>query len=91
MGKIKHILKRYKLLLLIVFIALNFLGFQLIKEIVVISDALEHIESETIAQNLKHKDLMYTIFIDFILILDFALLSFLIYSGMRQVFKRVKN
>ena len=54
-----------------------------------ISDALEHVESDTIERRLKSKDFFYTILIDSIFILDFALALSLVYLGGKKVLQLI--
>lgn len=49
-------LKKYWYVVLIVLSALHFLGYFIIKAMIGISDALEHVESDTIERRLKSKD-----------------------------------
>lgn len=69
-----NVLKKYWFLILVVIVAINFLGFKLINESIRISDAFEHIESDKVIDSLKRKDLFYTIFIDFVLIIDVCII-----------------
>ncbi|MDR2237210.1 MAG: hypothetical protein LBE92_13900 [Chryseobacterium sp.] len=83
----RNFLKKYWILILIAVIAVNFLGFYLLKESVGISDALEHVDSERVIQKLKQKDFFYTLFIDAVLILDFSLILFSPYLVIRSLIK----
>ncbi len=74
-----QLFKKYWLLILIIFIVINFLGYYFIQESINISDALEHVESDKTIQYLERKDFFYTIFIDMVLILDFAIVLFGVY------------
>lgn len=82
------VLKKYWILILIIVAAINFLGFNLIKESVGISDALEHVESDEIIESLKRKDFFYTLFIDLVLIIDFWLIIFVPYLIIRNMVKK---
>ncbi|WJK01760.1 hypothetical protein [Elizabethkingia anophelis] len=62
-----NFLKKYWYVVLIVLSALHFLGYFIIKAMIGISDALEHVESDTIERRLKSKDFFYTIRIKAIL------------------------
>lgn len=83
----RNFLKKYWVLILVVAVAVNFLGFYLIKESIGISDALEHVDSEKVIQKLKQKDFFYTLLIDAILILDFSLILFIPYLVIRNLIK----
>jgi len=81
-----NILKKYWFLILIILIVINVLGFYLIKELIGISDALEHAESDEVIVNLKRKDLLYTLFIDFVFIIDLWLILFVPYLVIKNIF-----
>lgn len=83
------VLKKYWFLILIVIVAINFLGFKLINESIVISDAFEHIESDKVIDSLKRKDLFYTIFIDFVLIIDVCIILLISYLIIRNIIKNL--
>ncbi len=80
-------LKKYWILILIIIIGINFLGFYFVKESTEISDALEHTESAEIIENLKRKDFFYTSFLRIVLILDGLLILFLPYLIIKSVKK----
>ncbi|MCT3760467.1 hypothetical protein HZQ19_14390 [Elizabethkingia anophelis] len=84
-----NFLKKYWYVVLIVLSALHFLGYFIIKAMIGISDALEHVESDTIERRLKSKDFFYTILIDSIFILDFVLALFLVYLGGKKVLQLI--
>ena len=81
-------LKKYWILILIIIIGINFLGFYFVKESIGISDALEHAESDKVIENLKCKDFLYTLFIDFVLIIDFWLIIFVSYLIIKNIVKK---
>lgn len=83
----RNFLKKYWILILIAVMAVNFLGFYLLKESVGISDALEHVDSERVIRKLKQKDFFYTLFIDAVLIMDFSLILFAPYLVIRSLIK----
>ncbi|AQX08341.1 hypothetical protein [Elizabethkingia ursingii] len=85
----QNFLKRYWYIVLIVLSVLHFLGYFVIKAMVGISDALEHVDSDRIERRLKSKDFFYTILIDSIFIIDFALVLFLVYLGGKKVLQLV--
>ena len=78
-------LKKYWIFLLIALIGINYAGFCLLWELVGISDALEHVESEQVIRNLKQKDFLYTLFVDAILILDFSFILLLLFVAGRKI------
>lgn len=82
-----NILWKYWFLLLIILIIMNVLGFYLLGELIRISDALEHIESDEVIVNLKRKDLLHTLFIDFVFIIDLWLILFVPYLIIKSIFK----
>jgi hypothetical protein len=84
-----NILKKYWLLILIVFVAINFLGSYLIKESIGISDSLEHVESDEVITTLKRKDFFYTLFVDFVLIIDAWLILFIPYLLIKNIVKKL--
>lgn len=81
-----YILKKYWFLILIVFIAINFFGFYLIKTSPDFLDIYEHAESEDIIQKFKTKENIYSIFFGFLCILDCWLILFIPYPMIREVF-----
>jgi len=83
----RNFLKKYWVLILMAVIAVNFLGFYLIRESIGISDALEHVDSEKVIRKLEQKNFFYTLLIDAILILDFSLILFVPYLLIRNVIK----
>ncbi|AQX87226.1 hypothetical protein ATB97_10595 [Elizabethkingia bruuniana] len=85
----QNFLKKYWYVVLIVLSALHFLGYFIIKAMIGISDALEHVDSDTIERHLKSKDFFYTILLDSIFILDFALILFLVYLGGKKVLQLI--
>jgi len=78
-------LKRYWSFLFIALIGINYAGFYLLKELLGISDALEHVESEQVIRKLKQKDFLYTLFVDAVLILDFSLVLLLLFVAGRKM------
>lgn len=82
-------LKKYWIFLLIALIGVNYGGFCLLWESVGISDALEHVESEAVIRKLKHKDFLYTLVVDAVLILDFSLILFLLFMGGRKIIQLI--
>ncbi len=84
-----NVLKKYWFLILVVIVAINFLGFKLINESIRISDAFEHIESDKVIDSLKRKDLFYTIFIDFVLIIDVCIILLISYLIIRNIIKNL--
>ena len=56
-----NFLKKYWFLILIILIIINVLGFYLIGESLVISDSLEHVESDEVIESLRRKDFFYTL------------------------------
>ncbi|MCT2408130.1 hypothetical protein NZD88_11315 [Chryseobacterium antibioticum] len=85
------LLKKYWIFLFIALIGSNCVGFYLLWESVGISDALEHVESETVIRKLKQKDFLYTLFVDAVLILDFSLILFLLFMAGRKIVKLIKK
>ncbi|AJW64622.1 hypothetical protein DSC47_19200 [Elizabethkingia miricola] len=82
-------LKKYWYIVFIVLSALNFLGYYLIKVSIGIFDALEHVDSDEETRKLKSEDFLYTILIDLILIIDFALILYFVYRGIRYLVKLI--
>ncbi|MDQ0784446.1 hypothetical protein [Chryseobacterium sp. W4I1] len=78
-------LKRYWSFLFIALIGINYAGFYLLKELLGISDALEHVESEHVIRKLKQKDFLYTLFADAVLIMDFSLVLLLLFVAGRKM------
>lgn len=85
-----NILKRYWLLVLIVLIIVNFLGFYLAKEAIGISDALEHVESDEVIVRLERKNFFYTVFVYFGLIIDFGVVLFVLFLFIKSIVKKLK-
>lgn len=80
-------LKRYWPLLLIVFIAINILGFCFIKESIGISDALEHADSNEMIERLRAIDFTYSIINSLFLILDITIILLAGYLLIMKLFK----
>lgn len=78
-------LKKYWIFLLIALVGINYGAFCLLWESVGISDALEHVESETVIRKLKNKDFLCTLGVDAVLILDFSLILFLLLMAGRKI------
>ncbi len=85
-----NILKRYWLLILIVLIIVNFLGFYLAKETIGISDALEHVESDEVIVRLKRKNFFYTVFVYLGLIIDSGVVLFVLSLIIKSIVKKLK-
>ena len=85
----QNFLKKYWYIVFIALSALNFLGYYLIKVSIGIFDALEHVDSEEVARKLKSKDLLYTILVDLIVIIDIALILYFVYIGIRYLIKLI--
>lgn len=83
-----NVLKKYWLLILIILIVVNVLGFYLILESIRISDSLEHIESDEFAASLERKDFFYTLLVKIVFILDCCLLLFVPYLMIRKIVKK---
>lgn len=84
-----NILKKYWLIILIIIIAINFLGFYLIKTSPDFLDLVEHAESDEMIQNIKRKKFQYKIFFSFLLILDFWVIFFIPYLVIRSIVKKL--
>lgn len=84
-----NILKKYWLLSLIILILINAFGFYLMKELLGISDSLEHVESDEVAASLRLKDLFYTWLINFILIIDVCLTLSFLYLIIKSIVKKL--
>jgi hypothetical protein len=82
------ILKKYWIISMIVFfVAINFLGFYLIKTSPDFLDLYEHAESEEFIQKFKTKENIDSIFFGFLFILDSWLILFIPYLIIRKVLK----
>ncbi len=68
---------------------MNVLGFNLVKESIGISDALEHAESDEVIADLKQKDDLYTLFVEMVIILDGWLALFIPYLIIRNIIKKI--
>ena len=65
------------------------MGLYFVNESIGISDALEHVESDEIIENLKRKDFFYTSFVGIVLILDGLLILFLPYLMIKSIIKKM--
>lgn len=84
-----NILKKYWLLILIILITINFLGFYLFKNSPDFLDLIEHAESDEMIHTIKRKEHQYDIFFSFLLILDFWLMLFVPYLIIRKIVKKL--
>ncbi|MCC3216859.1 hypothetical protein LIV57_16465 [Chryseobacterium sp. X308] len=82
-------LKKYWIIILIVIIIVNTLGFHFAKESIGISDALEHVESDEVIAKLERKDYFYTLFVKIVIILDGWLALFIPYLIIRNFIKKI--
>lgn len=82
------LLKKYWLVVLIVMIFINALGFHFAKESIGISDTLEHAESDEVIAHLKRKDYFYTLFVEVVFILDCWLVLFIPYLFISNFIKK---
>lgn len=84
-----NVSKKYWLLILIILIIVNILGFYRILESIRIFDSLEHVESDEFAASLERKDFFYTLFVKIVFILDCFLLLFIPYLMIRKIIKKL--
>ena len=82
-------LKKYWIIILIVIIIVNALGFHFVKESIGISDALEHVESDEVMGKLGRTDYFYTLFVEIVIILDGWLALFIPYLIIRNFIKKI--
>lgn len=80
---------KYWIIILIIIIIVNALGFHLVKESIGISDALEHVESDQVITKLKQKDNFYMLFVDIVIILDGWLVLFIPYLIISNFIKKI--
>lgn len=82
-------LKKYWIIILIIIIIVNALGFHFVEESIGISDALEHVESDKVIAKLERKDYFYNLFIEIVIILDGWLALFIPYLVIRNLIKKI--
>lgn len=83
-----NILKKYWLLILVIIIAINFLGIYLFKNSPDFLDLVEHTESDEMIQNIKRKEHKYNVFFSFLLILDLWVILFVPYLIIKSIVKK---
>ncbi|SMO94879.1 hypothetical protein SAMN06265171_11470 [Chryseobacterium rhizoplanae] len=83
-----NVLKKYWIVILIIVIIVNALGFYFAKESIGISDALEHVESDEVIARLKQKDNFYIFFVEIVIILDCWLALFIPYLVISNFIKK---
>lgn len=84
-----NVLKKYWILVLVIVIITNALGFYFAKESIGISDALEHVESDEVIADLKSKDYFYTLFVGSVLILDCLVALIISYPLISKLIKKI--
>ena len=75
----------------IVFIFINVIVFYLIRKSIRISDTLEHAENDELIKTLENKQLFIEIFNSIILIIDIAVILFIIFLITKYIFKFLKT
>ena len=75
----------------IVFIFINIIAFFLVRESIGISDTLEHAEKDELIKTLENKQLCIEIFNSIILIIDIAVILFIIFLITKYIFKFLKT
>ena len=75
----------------IVFIFINVIVFYLIRKSIRISDTLEHAENDELIKTLENKQLFIEIFTSIILIIDIAVILFIIFLITKYIFKFLKT
>ena len=75
----------------IVFIFINIIAFFLVRESIGISDTLEHAENDELIKTLENKQLFIEIFNSIILIIDIAVILFIIFLITKYIFKFLKT
>ena len=75
----------------IVFIFINIIAFFLVRESIGISDTLEHAENDELIKTLENKQLFIEIFNSIILIIDIAVILFIIFLITKYNFKFLKT
>ena len=75
----------------IVFIFINIIAFFLVRESIGISDNLEHAENDELIKTLENKQLFIEIFNSIILIIDIAVILFIIFLITKYIFKFLKT
>ncbi|GAB0156394.1 hypothetical protein CHRYSEOSP005_16590 [Chryseobacterium sp. Alg-005] len=85
-----NFLKKYWVLILIVVMGINFLCFYFAEESIGVSDTLEHGESNEMIRRFERRNNFYTLFLDFVFILDCWFAFFLLYLMIRGFVKKMK-
>ena len=75
----------------IVFIFITVIVFYLIRKSIRISDTLEHAENDELIKTLENKQLFIEIFTSIILIIDIAVILFIIFLITKYIFKFLKT
>lgn len=88
----KNFRKRNWIILgLFVLIILNLIAFYIVKESIGISDALEHIQDETVRKSLEQKQILSDVLPSVIFTIDIALIFFGCYLLIKMLFKSLKK
>ena len=88
----KNFRKRNRIILgLFVLIILNLIAFYIVKESIGISDALEHIQDETVRKSLEQKQILSDVLPSAIFTIDIALIFFGCYLLIKMLFKSLKK
>ena len=88
----KNFRKRNGIILgLFVLIILNLIAFYIVKESIGISDALEHIQDETVRKSLEQKQILSDVLPSVIFTIDIALIFFGCYLLIKMLFKSLKK
>ena len=88
----KNFRKRNGIILgLFVLIILNLIAFHIVKESIGISDALEHIQDETVRKSLEPKQILSDVLPSIIFTIDIALIFFGCYLLIKMLFKSLKK
>ena len=75
----------------IVFIFINIIAFFLVRESIGISDTLEHAENDELIKTLENKQLFIEIFTSIFLMIDIAVMIFIIFLITKYIFKFLKT
>ena len=88
----KNFRKRNGIILgLFVLIILNLIAFYIVKESIGISDALEHIQDETVRKSLEQKQILSDVLPSVIFTIDIALIFFGCYLLIKMLFNSLKK
>ena len=83
--------KRWIVLGIITLVISNFVAFYILRKGIEISDALEHVEDETVRKSLEQKQVLSDVLPSLVFTIDIACILFLFYLLIKLFFKTLKK